>query len=176
MEFNQWSSIRRTSSRRSVHTGQHYDANMSEIFFHQLELRPPDVNLGVGSGSHGEQTAKIMIGLEPIIVDRKPDIVLVYGDVNSTVAATLVCAKLLVPVGHVEAGLRSHDRTMPEEINRVLTDQLSILLFTPSIDGMRISSARESPPTRSISLGTSTTPGRFSALWTLSMRSAGKFQ
>jgi len=130
MEFNQWSSIRRTSSRRSVHTGQHYDANMSEIFFHQLELRPPDVNLGVGSGSHGEQTAKIMIGLEPIIIDRKPDIVLVYGDVNSTVAAALVCAKLLVPVGHVEAGLRSHDRTMPEEINRVLTDQLSILLFT----------------------------------------------
>jgi len=118
-----------------VHTGQHYDANMSEIFFHQLELRPPDMNLGVGSGSHTEQTAKIMMGLEPIIIDRKPDIVLVYGDVNSTVAAALVCAKLLVPVGHVEAGLRSHDRTMPEEINRVLTDQLSIMLFTPSTDG-----------------------------------------
>ncbi len=84
-----------------VHTGQHYDANMSEIFFHQLELRPPDMNLGVGSGSHAEQTAKIMMGLEPIIIDRKPDIVLVYGDVNSTVAAALVCAKLLVPVGHV---------------------------------------------------------------------------
>jgi UDP-N-acetylglucosamine 2-epimerase (non-hydrolysing) len=117
-----------------IHTGQHYDANMSDVFFRDLEIRPPDMNLGIGPGSHAEQTAKIMMSLEPIIIDRKPDVVLVYGDVNSTLAAALVCAKLLVPVGHVEAGLRSHDRTMPEEVNRVLTDQLSSLLFTPSTD------------------------------------------
>jgi len=94
----------------------------------------PDCNLGVGSGSHAQQTAAVMAALEPVLVERKPDLVLVYGDVNSTVAAALVCAKLGVPVGHVEAGLRSRDRTMPEEINRLLTDQLSDLLFTPSAD------------------------------------------
>jgi UDP-N-acetylglucosamine 2-epimerase (non-hydrolysing) len=108
---------------------------MSEIFFRQLEIPEPDVNLEVGSGSHTEQTAKIMTRLEPVLSEHKPDIVLVYGDVNSTVAAALVCAKLPVPIGHVEAGLRSRDRTMPEEINRVLTDQVSDLLFTPSTDG-----------------------------------------
>jgi UDP-N-acetylglucosamine 2-epimerase (non-hydrolysing) len=117
-----------------VHTGQHYDTNMSDVFFRDLGIRPPDMNLGIGPGSHAEQTAKIMMSLEPIIIDRKPDIVFVYGDVNSTLAAALVCAKLLVPLGHVEAGLRSHDRTMPEEVNRVLTDQVSSLLFTPSTD------------------------------------------
>jgi len=118
-----------------VHTGQHYDLNMSETFFRQLGIPQPDVNLEVGSGTHTEQTAKTMTRLESVIVGRRPDLVLVYGDVNSTVAAALVCAKLLVPVGHVEAGLRSHDRTMPEEVNRVLTDQVSDLLFTPSPDG-----------------------------------------
>ena len=118
-----------------VHTGQHYDANMTDIFLQQLALPVPDVNLGVGSGSHAQQTAQIMARFEPVVLDHQPDLVLVYGDVNSTVAAALVCAKLLVPVGHVEAGLRSRDRTMPEEINRLLTDQLAELLFTPSADG-----------------------------------------
>lgn len=118
-----------------VHTGQHYDANMSDIFFHQLEIPAPDTNLGVGSGSHAQQTAQILSQFEPTLLNWKPDLVLVYGDVNSTVAAALACAKLLIPVGHVEAGLRSFDRTMPEEINRLLTDQISDLLFTPSLDG-----------------------------------------
>jgi UDP-N-acetylglucosamine 2-epimerase (non-hydrolysing) len=117
-----------------VHTGQHYSANMSEVFFTQLAIPAPDVNLGIGSGSHACQTAEVMVRLEPIVLDQKPDIVLVYGDVNSTVAAALVCSKIGVPVGHVEAGLRSFDRTMPEEINRLITDQISDLLFTPSVD------------------------------------------
>lgn len=118
-----------------VHTGQHYDANMSDVFFRELDIPEPDVNLQVGSGSHARQTAAIMSGFESVVLERKPDMVLVYGDVNSTVAAAIVCAKLLVPVGHVEAGLRSFDRTMPEEINRLLTDQISDMLFTPSRDG-----------------------------------------
>jgi UDP-N-acetylglucosamine 2-epimerase (non-hydrolysing) len=120
-----------------VHTGQHYDSNMSDVFFQQLEIPAPDVNLGVGSGSHARQTAEIMTRFEPVVLERKPDLVLVYGDVNSTVAAALVCSKLLVQVGHVEAGLRSFDRGMPEEINRLVTDQLAYLLFTPSDDGNR---------------------------------------
>jgi UDP-N-acetylglucosamine 2-epimerase (non-hydrolysing) len=118
-----------------VHTGQHYDANMSDVFFSQLEIPSPDFNLGVGSGSHAQQTAEIMSRFEPVVLERKPDVVLVYGDVNSTVAAALVCAKLGVRVGHVEAGLRSFDWTMPEEINRVVTDRLADFLFTPSEDG-----------------------------------------
>jgi len=118
-----------------VHTGQHYDKNLSDVFFSQLEIPAPDVNLGVGSSTHARQTADIMAGFEPVLLDRKPDLVLVYGDVNSTVAAALVCAKLLVPVAHVEAGLRSFDRTMPEEVNRIVTDRLADLLFTPSEDG-----------------------------------------
>jgi len=120
-----------------VHTGQHYDANMSDVFFQQLGIRSPDFNLGVGSGSHAKQTAEIMARLEMVFLKSKPDMVLVYGDVNSTVAAAFVCAKLLIRVAHVEAGLRSFDRTMPEEINRIVTDQLSDLLFTPSDDGDR---------------------------------------
>jgi len=126
-----YSKIRQTL----VHTGQHYDTNMSDVFFQQLEIPAPDANLGVGSGSHARQTADIMTRFEPVVLERKPDLVLVYGDVNSTVATALVCSKLLIQVGHVEAGLRSFDRTMPEEINRLVTDQLANLLFTPSEDG-----------------------------------------
>jgi UDP-N-acetylglucosamine 2-epimerase (non-hydrolysing) len=128
--------IKQTGVRQTlVHTGQHYDHKMSDVFFTQLSIPDPDVNLGVGSGSHAVQTADIMRHFEPVVLERKPDIVLVYGDVNSTVAAALVCAKLLIPVAHVEAGLRSFDRTMPEEINRIVTDRISNLLFTPSEDG-----------------------------------------
>src|ERR1700688_501660 len=129
--FLKWPQVRQTL----VHTGQHYDANMSDVFFSQLEMPAPDANLGVGSGSHAQQTAEIMIRFEPVVLERKPDLVLVYGDVNSTVAAALVCSKLQIKVGHVEAGLRSFDRGMPEEINRLVTDQLADLLFTPSEDG-----------------------------------------
>ncbi|MBM4244700.1 MAG: UDP-N-acetylglucosamine 2-epimerase (non-hydrolyzing) [Deltaproteobacteria bacterium] len=118
-----------------VHTGQHYDAAMSEVFFDQLGLPAPDVDLEVGSGSHAAQTAQIMTRFEPVLLERRPDFVVVYGDVNSTVAATLVASKLLVRVAHVEAGLRSRDRKMPEEINRLVTDTLADLLFTPSTDG-----------------------------------------
>ena len=118
-----------------IHTGQHYDANMSDVFFEQLGIPAPNVNLAVGSGSPAWQTAEIMTRLEPVLLDGKPDVALVYGDVNSTVAAALVGAKLGVRVGHVEAGLRSFDRTMPEEINRLVTDQLADMLFTPSEDG-----------------------------------------
>ena len=117
-----------------VHTGQHYDAGMSDIFFRQLGMAEPDVNLAVGSASQAQQTADVLSRFEPVAVERKPDRVLVYGDVNSTLAAALVCAKLTIPVAHVEAGLRSRDRSMPEEINRILTDQLADLLFTPSPD------------------------------------------
>lgn len=118
-----------------VHTGQHYDASMSDAFFRDLELPKPDRYLGVGSGSHAAQTAAVMERFEPVVLEEKPDWVLVVGDVNSTVACALVCVKLGIKVGHVEAGLRSRDRTMPEEINRLLTDQISDLLFTPSQDG-----------------------------------------
>jgi UDP-N-acetylglucosamine 2-epimerase (non-hydrolysing) len=117
-----------------VHTGQHYDASMSDLFFRDLELPEPDFYLGVGSASHAAQTAAILQQFEPVLLREKPDWVLVVGDVNSTLACALVCAKLGIKVAHVEAGLRSRDRTMPEEINRLLTDQISDLLFTPSAD------------------------------------------
>ena len=117
-----------------VHTGQHYDRKMSDVFFEELGLPEPDVNLEVGSGTHARQTAEIMLRFEPVLQDFQPDWVLVPGDVNSTLACTLVASKLGVRVAHVEAGLRSFDRSMPEEINRVLTDQISDLLLTPSPD------------------------------------------
>jgi len=117
-----------------VHTGQHYDAAMSEAFFRDLEMPEPDVDLGVGSASHAVQTAGVIQAFEPYVIYEKPDWVIVVGDVNSTVACALVCAKLGVKVAHVEAGLRSRDRTMPEEINRILTDQIAELLLTPSLD------------------------------------------
>jgi UDP-N-acetylglucosamine 2-epimerase (non-hydrolysing) len=117
-----------------VHTGQHYDANMSQVFFDQLGMPRPDFNLEVGSGSHAKQTAEIMVRFEEALSRGAPDLVLVYGDVNSTIAAALVATKMGVRVGHVEAGLRSWDRSMPEEVNRVLTDQISDYFFTPSAD------------------------------------------
>jgi UDP-N-acetylglucosamine 2-epimerase (non-hydrolysing) len=113
-----------------VHTGQHYDERMSQVFFDELGIPRPDINLNVGSGSHAQQTAAVMAAFEPVLLERQIDLVLVVGDVNSTIACALVAAKLGVPIAHVEAGLRSYDRQMPEEINRVLTDQISDLLFT----------------------------------------------
>jgi UDP-N-acetylglucosamine 2-epimerase (non-hydrolysing) len=118
-----------------VHTGQHYDAKMSDVFFQDLGMPDPDVHLGVGSGSHAQQTAKVMVEVEPVLTRERPDVVVVAGDVNSTLAVALVASKMGLAVAHVEAGLRSRDWTMPEEINRVLTDRLSDLLFTPSRDG-----------------------------------------
>jgi len=118
-----------------IHTGQHYDRAMSEIFFDDLGLPEPDLNLGVGSGSHGTQTAALLVALEQAFVEQAPDRVVVYGDVNSTLAASLTCAKLLIPVAHVEAGLRSFDVTMPEEINRRVTDLLSDPLFVTAPEG-----------------------------------------
>ena len=118
-----------------VHTGQHYDKNMSDSFFNSLNLPPPHFRLEVGSGTHAVQTAKIMLAYEPICLENRPDIVVVCGDVNSTVACALVASKLQIPVVHLEAGLRSRDRTMPEELNRIVTDQLSDVLWTPSPDG-----------------------------------------
>jgi UDP-N-acetylglucosamine 2-epimerase (non-hydrolysing) len=117
-----------------VHTGQHYDVNLSDVIFQELGIPNPDVNLGVGSGSHAEQTAQVLVGMERVLVERKPDWLFVYGDVNSTIAAALAASKLGIRVAHVEAGLRSGDRTMPEEINRLLTDRLASLLLTPSDD------------------------------------------
>jgi len=119
-----------------VHTGQHYDDAMSASFFRQLNIPEPDVNLNVGSGSHGEQTAAMLVGIETLIQEQQPDWVLVYGDTNSTLAGALAAVKLHIPIAHVEAGLRSFDQTMPEEVNRVLTDHVSTLLFSPTQTGV----------------------------------------
>src|SRR5881396_3666940 len=118
-----------------VNTGQHYDDMMARAFVRDLALPVPDHDLGVGSASHAVQTARVMIEFEKVCAAEQPDLVVVVGDVNSTLAASLVAAKLLIPVAHVEAGLRSGDRTMPEEINRIVTDRLSDILLTPSTDG-----------------------------------------
>jgi len=119
---------------RLCHTGQHYDDNMSKVFFEDLELPRPDIYLGVGSGSHAAQTSRIMAEFEQVVLDEKPGLVMVVGDVNSTLACSVVCSKLGIPIAHVEAGLRSFDREMPEEINRMVTDILSDLLFTTSAE------------------------------------------
>ncbi|MDG1549584.1 MAG: UDP-N-acetylglucosamine 2-epimerase (non-hydrolyzing), partial [Candidatus Poseidoniaceae archaeon] len=118
-----------------LHTGQHYDDNMSKVFFDDLGMPKPDIYLGIGSGSHAYQTATVMIEFEKICQEKEPSMVVVVGDVNSTVACSIVCAKLTIPCAHVEAGLRSFDREMPEEINRILTDSVADLLLTPSPDG-----------------------------------------
>ena len=117
-----------------IHTGQHYDANMDSTFFEDLRLPEPDVHMGIGSGSHAEQTGKIMMGYEQLCQKEIPHLTIVMGDVNSTLATSIACAKMGVPVGHLEAGLRSFDRSMPEEVNRVLTDAISDILWTPSAD------------------------------------------
>ena len=121
-------------TQQLLHTGQHYDDKMSQIFFDELGIPRPDIHLGVGSGSHAEQTARVMVAFEKVLLEQMPDVVVVVGDVNSTLACAVTAAKLWVPVAHVEAGLRSFDRKMPEEINRIVTDALSDFLFTASVD------------------------------------------
>ena len=119
-----------------VHTGQHYDVNMSSVFFDELEIPQPNYNLNVGSGMHGEQTAKMIQGIEAIIQSESPDYLLVYGDTNSTLAGAIAASKLHIPVVHIEAGLRSYNKLMPEEVNRILTDHCSTYLFPPTASGL----------------------------------------
>ena len=138
---------------RLVHTGQHYDQNMSEAFFRDLKLPPPDLHLGVGSGSHAKQTADVMLAYEEACAADRPDLVVVVGDVNSTMACTLVGAKLHIPIAHLEAGLRSGDRRMPEEINRLVTDTLADILWTPSPDADEHLAAEGVPPEKITRVG-----------------------
>src|ERR1700757_2491955 len=119
-----------------VHTGQHYDANMSGVFFDELQIPKPNYNLNVGSGSHAKQTATMLTGIEEILVKEKPQAIVLYGDTNSTLSGAIAASKILVPVVHIEAGLRSFNKTMPEEINRIMCDHISTLLFTPTKTGL----------------------------------------
>ena len=144
---------RRGWSQVLIHTGQHYDELMSDLLFRQLDLPKPDLNLGVGSGTHAQQTAVVMQAMEKALTEDRPDVLVVYGDVNSTMAATLAAAKLFIPVAHVEAGLRSFDRSMPEEINRIVTDSLAKYLFTPSEDGDANLLREGVPPTQICRVG-----------------------
>lgn len=139
--------------QKLVHTGQHYDPSMSDVFFKDLGLPVPDIALGVGSGSHAEQTAKVMVELEKVVQKDRPDLISVVGDVNSTLAATLVAAKACIPLAHVEAGLRSFDRAMPEEVNRLVVDRLADLLLTPSADGDENLRKEGVPPDKIIRVG-----------------------
>lgn len=141
------------AEQRLVHTGQHYDVAMSDVFFTDLGMPVPDVHLGVGSGSHAEQTAKVMVGFEKICLEERPDLVVVAGDVNSTLACAIDCAKLRIPCAHVEAGLRSFDLDMPEEVNRIVTDRLCDLLLTPSADGDENLLREGTPPERIFRVG-----------------------
>lgn len=131
-DYNKGCEVEKRIEEKIVHTGQHYDQNMSDIFFEEMQIPKPHYNLAIGSGSHAEQTGNMMMALEKVFLNEKPDMVLVYGDTNSTLAGSLTAAKIHIPVVHVEAGLRSFNRDMPEEINRILTDQISALLLCPT--------------------------------------------